>query len=152
MPISVRSISILITLLLSSGLQAEAYKWVDENGVTVYSQTPPPSNVETQRMKPPPQPKETGGQGSRENLEQQYQAMQEREDERKKQAEESKKAEDLQEQRDQNCQAAQHNLKILEGPPRSLVQTPDGEYHRVTQEEREKQKSEAQKMVDQYCD
>ena len=39
--------ALLCCLLLSSALNAEVYRWTDENGVTHFSQTPPPDEVES---------------------------------------------------------------------------------------------------------
>jgi len=39
-------LGILFTLLISSPVGAQVYKWVDENGVTRYSNSPPPEGVE----------------------------------------------------------------------------------------------------------
>lgn len=39
---------VLVFSLISSSVWAEVYKWTDENGVTHYSQTPPPSGQEAE--------------------------------------------------------------------------------------------------------
>ncbi len=48
-------ILIVFTLLISAPLAAKTYRWVDENGVTVYSQKPPPAGPVIE-IKPPPPP------------------------------------------------------------------------------------------------
>ena len=40
-------LGILIILFISSPVGAQVYKWVDENGVTRYSDSPPPEGVES---------------------------------------------------------------------------------------------------------
>lgn len=43
-----------IPLLLAAGLaQAQVYKWKDANGRTIYSDTPPPNQVEAQQVRVP---------------------------------------------------------------------------------------------------
>lgn len=41
-----------LLLLLALGAQAQMYKWVDAQGVTHYSQTPPPAGTQTQTVAP----------------------------------------------------------------------------------------------------
>lgn len=44
----VAGLAVILSLLVSPPLLAEIYKWTDENGVTHYTQTPPPSGQEAE--------------------------------------------------------------------------------------------------------
>ena len=39
-------IALLLALMVTTTAQAEIYRWLDENGVTVYSEMPPPDGGE----------------------------------------------------------------------------------------------------------
>ncbi|MCB1859509.1 MAG: DUF4124 domain-containing protein [Gammaproteobacteria bacterium] len=143
---------LLAATALASAALAGTYRWVDKDGVTVYSQTPPPPGVEATTVKAPPAPPKNSGEDSLDSLKQQYQSFQDREDIRKERMIEQQEDQELQQKREHNCQAAKHNLAILQGPARSLIQTPDGEYQRIDEETRSQQIEEANKMIDQYCD
>ena len=47
-PGSLMALSVFVFALNSSSASAEVYKWTDENGVTHYSQTPPPDGQEAE--------------------------------------------------------------------------------------------------------
>jgi len=129
---------------------AETYRWVDENGVTVYSQTPPPGGVQADRIKAPSPPARSP-QDAWKGLDKQWQEMQDREDTEKERKVQREADEKLQSEIDSNCQAAKHNLQVLESHNRKLIKTPDGEYHRVLPEERQKHIEEARKIIQESC-
>lgn len=66
MPLATRIIA-LLALLAAAGAQAEVYKWVDEDGVTHYSQQPPPggdARVIQPGISAPPEPPSGNGDGN----------------------------------------------------------------------------------------
>jgi len=143
----------LVTLLILAGLatgsQAAMYKWVDGNGLTVYSQTPPASGQST-LIKPPPPPAETPEEAQK-RLNQQIQklddAAEDRELASQKKGEEENQADVFR----TNCANAESNLLNLEGTPRKLMRKPDGEYVRLAEEERQKMIQEARDQIKQFC-
>jgi hypothetical protein len=67
MPLATRIIALLALLMAAAGAQSEIYKWVDEDGVTHYSQQPPPGG-EARVIQPgisaPPEPPSGDGDGN----------------------------------------------------------------------------------------
>ncbi len=144
---------IIFTLILLTGLttgsQAAMYKWVDEDGQTVYSQTPPPSGQST-RIKPPPPPAETPEE-ARQRLNQRLQKFEDKAEDKELAGQKEAKDEELAEVFKRNCAAAQNNLFFLESNPRKLVGQPDGSYVRITEEERQQKMQEAREQVERFC-
>ena len=142
-------IPLLCALLVTSSAYAETYRWVDENGVVSYSQTPPPSGqVETLEIRVP------AGISSEEaskRLDGMRQQLEDRREDRKLAQEEKLKAKQEQQRRQQNCEAARNNLQKLEGLGNRLLKTADGEYRRLTEEERQQRMQEARKNIAENC-
>ncbi len=143
---------IALSISWITGLEAEAYRWVDENGVTIYSQTPPPGQTEAETIKPPPPPAMDSNE-TWNNLNRQWQEMQDREDARKDQKEETTDEKETQEARARNCQAAQRNLKrLVEGRFRMRIKEPDGGYRVLPAEERQAKIEKARQVIEDNCD
>jgi hypothetical protein len=144
-----KKLALLLALMATATAQAEIYRWVDENGVTVYSEMPPPDG-EADRVKTAPAPSETP-----EAMQQQQEAeMQKLEDYRedKELAAEKKQQGQLSKQIDEeNCRNAKDNLDKLIAAAKRLVRMPDGNYVRLTEEQRQKHMEEARKIIDEYC-
>lgn len=115
-------------------LSAETYKWVNEDGVVTYSQTPPPS-VETEKVKirSTKSSSESSSKARLKNLRQRLEDSAEDRELKKEQQEREKEQLAL---KKKNCKAAQSNLRKLEGLGTRLYQK-DGEYKRLTEEERQ---------------
>ena len=141
-------LALLLALLVSAAVQAEIYRWVDENGVTIYSQTPPPDS-EAKRIKTSPAP--TGAENSQRQLEEEMQKLEDyRED--KALAEEKRQKEERERQlNEENCRKARSNLDNLTALSRRLLKMPDGSYQRLTEEQRQQKMEEARKMIEKYC-
>lgn len=113
-----RRLSLVLGLALCVALPAAAqmYKWVDSDGKVKYSDTPPPSNVKTERLRipahAPEAPADTAKGGAQKNtgktgpksLAEQEQAF------RKRQAE-AAKAEQAEEQKEAQARAKEENCK-----------------------------------------
>ena len=144
-----KKLALLLALMVTATAQAEIYRWVDENGVTVYSEIPPPDG-EADTVKTAPAPSETP-----EETQQQLEAdMQKLEDYRedKELAAERKQKEELSKQLDEeNCRNAKTNLDNLIVAAQRLVRMPDGNYVRLTEEQRQQRMEEARKNIDEYC-
>ncbi|HEC05426.1 MAG TPA: DUF4124 domain-containing protein [Thiolapillus brandeum] len=125
-------------LLLAGLAEAKVYKWVDESGKVVFSQTPPPENVpaeEVQVNAPPPAtaPKE---------------AEKETVDEKVK----GNPALDP-ELRREYCEKGRKNLEILESAkPGAGFFTEDKKLVKFTPEEKALRMKEAEAAIKAYCD
>lgn len=142
---------IVVGWLAVAGLaQAAMYKWVDENGVTQYTQYPPP-NRKVEVMVPPPPPAEDPDEAQK-KLEHLLQSQ----DEQRKAAttaeEEQTKAADQAKLRERNCQAARTNLMSLTTGGRKRVMGADGVATYLTEEDRQARIAEAQKQIKEFCD
>ncbi|MCW8907992.1 MAG: DUF4124 domain-containing protein [Sedimenticola sp.] len=136
----------LFTVLWLGSAEARMYRWVDENGVTVYSQSPPATGqaeevkVHTSTAAPAPQAPKPENPGT----ESDNGAATDDGPSKEEIAESSRiKAE--------NCQAARHNLDLYTNLGNKLVKTPDGLYKRLSEEERQEKIRESQRLMDEYC-
>jgi hypothetical protein len=126
------------------------YKWVDEDGEVVYSQFPPPDGREARTMKPPPPPAVSPAQ-AQQHLDQQMQRFADGREDRELAAQKSAEQEQKAGIARQRCETARRNLTGLEGRARQLFKTADGEYRRLTDEERQRKKAELQKVIAEDC-
>lgn len=130
--------------------QAAMYKWVDDKGVTQYTQYPPPDH-KVQVIAPPPPPAEDP-EGAQKKLEATLQKL---DAERKADTaakEEAKKSAEVAKQRQQYCQAARSNLEKLTTGGRRRVTGPDGVATYLPEEERQKKIAEAKDAIKKSCD
>ena len=107
----------IVTLCAALPASAQMYKWVDADGKVRYSDTPPPSNVKTEKLRIPAHaPSDAGAapSGSAKSLATQEQAFRKRQaDEAKAQQEEARKEAEAHD-RAENCRRAKDALANLE--------------------------------------
>jgi hypothetical protein len=129
--------------------QAGIYRWVDDEGVTIYSQTKPATGdaVEIKSSSPPPASK-PAAQKQLDTLQQQTNDAQQKRESRKE--EQRAAAEDAQIRRE-NCEAAKHNLDLYTNLGRRVVKGPDGKYSRPSEEVRQQRIEEAKKSIEEFC-
>ena len=139
----------MLTLISSAPLGAKTYRWVDENGVTVYSQSPPKSGQATE-IKPPPPPA-VSSETARRRLDQQRQTLEDLREDRDLKKEEAKKGQEERAIQENNCAAARNNLQRLIESVRSRWKTADGNYERLPEEERQKRIKTAEDQIKEYC-
>jgi hypothetical protein len=142
--------TILFTILVSltSNLNADTYKWIDEEGVVTYSQTPPPrQGVERVKIRGA----KSGSDESSARLDQLRQRLADSAEDRQiaKQQREEAKAEEKRKR--QNCEAARSNLRKLEGLGNRLYQT-EGEYRRLSEEERQSLMQKEREHIKANCE
>ncbi len=138
-----------IGLLVGWPAAAKTYRWVDENGVTVYSQSPPKSGRASE-IKPPPPPA-VSPEEARRRLDRQRQRLEDLREDRALKKEEAQKQRKEQARRENNCAAARGNLKRLIELSRARWKTPDGDYVRLPEQERQKKIETARKQIEEYC-
>jgi hypothetical protein len=138
-------------LFLQTATASSLYKWVDENGNIVYSQTMPPPGAKVLQqprirgLRTPPPPAES------DNAPQQAQpatstisASSEAEPSRNL-------TEDQQEQYREYCQNLSKNLELLKQPKRVYVGTEDGGRHYLSDEEREEKIRSTNEKITKHC-
>ncbi len=128
--------------------QAATYRWVNDQGVTVYSQIPPPSGEAA--VIPPPPPPPTGA-ATPQPIEEQLKQIEDQKAARQKR--EAKEAEEKKRQAmmEANCRNARHNLKVLEGAANRRFVEAGGGSQRLTEEERQKRIELAKENIKQFC-
>ncbi len=128
---------------------AKTYRWVDDNGVTVYSQTPPPTGNAT-IIKPPPSPA-TPPDEIMQNLKRRQTAI----DEAKKKKNKSGKKETAEarnaEIKQQNCDTSRKNLEEITRHPRVRMKMDDGSYKQLSDEERQAEIDKYNKDIEKFC-
>jgi hypothetical protein len=129
---------------------AAMYKWVDENGVTQYTQYPPP-NREYQTVAPPPTPAEDP-EGAQQDLENLLQQQDEASKAAAEAATEEQQAKDAASQKQRNCQVARQNLTALTTGGRRRLVDEKGVAYYPTEDERQARIAEAQQQIEQFCD
>ena len=142
------SLLLLSLLFVTGSASAEMYKWVDEEGNTHYTQSPPPGDIQAETIAPPPEV-------DTKQAVKQMQEMQEQSDDYEKQkqetAEEQRKKEEEIERKKSNCELARKRLASYTEPRVKFVQ-PDGTRVRATEEERQEQIKKSQEMIDEFCE
>lgn len=142
--------SVLVGWLAVAGLaQAAMYKWVDDQGVTQYTQYPPPDR-KSEAIVPPPPPAEDAA-GAQKKLEDTLQKL---DANRKAQAgaeEKQQKATAAAEQRRKNCEVARGNLEKLTAGGRTRLMGPDGTTH-LSEEDRQARIVTTKEQIKEFCD
>jgi len=144
---------IIAALLLQAPVFAEIYKWTDTSGEVHYTQTPPPSGVASQIIQgaPPPAEPEATIRQEQQKLQEQLDAMEERRAKREEEEAIEKQRQELSKINEKNCITAKNNLAKLQQGGIKRYLTPEGEVIRLTDEDRQRRITEAQKQVAQYC-
>jgi hypothetical protein len=125
------------------------YKWVDENGVTQYTQLPPPVSHKATKIEP-----FTGGSGNEEQLKQLNEKLARDIELRKQQdAEKGLSEEELKMLRQMrlNCQVARTNLAALEDSTNVKFQDASGAVTTFTPEERASKAEGFKRYIDENC-
>ena len=133
----------MILMVITLPSYAALYKWVDDHGVTQYTQSPPPSgHYQEMRAPPPPSEAEPPQQTSQdaptsasaETTTQDEQAL------AKQQAVKS-----------HNCQLARKRLSELQLHSRARLIAPDGSVRIIGGEEMQAEVTETRKMIAENC-
>jgi len=153
----VNSLTTMLALLIAlSGALPQAasgqpYRYVDENGITVYSQVPPPG-AEAATVEIAPAPSDADIDAARERLrsqiEQQFDQSQEQSESAEAQAQQSAAAA----QRAKACAAARQNRQTVQDLGARMLRMPDGSLRRVGDDERQAMLDEADQQIAELCD
>ena len=138
-------------LVGASSAETPMYRWIDESGGVVFSQTPPPPGIEAKLMSKPPPPAESP-EVAKQRLEQQLQVFDEAQKKRQQAKEKAEQTAALAERRAQGCAAAQYNLDLYtNSPPNRLIDDGSGTYRRFTEEERAAKIQQARDYLEKNC-
>lgn len=146
--------TILICFAIVADAAAQVHKWVDENGVTVYSQTAPREPTQAQTIETPSSTA-VDAEAAKQQLDETIKKFDEmdkdrRVSEEKQQIKERQKmdAETLK----KACEQAREYLASLEsGRPQKIVVSADGQAKRLSYEELQKEIEDTRKFIDEAC-
>jgi hypothetical protein len=139
----------MFLLSISTLVSAETYRWVNEEGVVTYSQTPPP-DAESEVVKTYSAPSSDAG-AAKARLQKLRQDLADREEDRALKKEEEQEQNREVKIRKENCKAARSNLRTLSGLANRLYKVGD-DYIRLTEEQKKQRMDEAKKQIEEYCD
>jgi hypothetical protein len=113
-------ISVLLCALITVATtlaNAAVYKWVDENGQTIYSQTPPPAGTgSVERIKAPPRPSSNSGTPAQKSKNDAA-ALNEPQSEKKTQEQDKKKLQQAETERKKHCDEMREDVDTLINKP-----------------------------------
>lgn len=135
----------------AAGPGAELYRWTDAEGVTVYSQRPPPGSEAT-RLTPDRGPSPEESQRALRRLRTLAEQDLDRREEAQRHKQESRERAEGQARRQANCEAARKNLATLEDPRVARVRSAGGEPQALTDETRARYLEAARKTIQESCD
>jgi len=163
--------AVLLPAMLPALAHAEIYKWKDKDGSTRYSDVPPPSNIKNESIgkripKPAPAvvaaPVESGAapatgktgdaaaKGGAPLSKEEAAAKRAQEAEAQKKADAVKQAE--LKFRQESCAAAKKNKAMFGNGGRVMTTDDKGERHYLGDDEISKNKADAQRDVEKFCD
>lgn len=150
-----RRLTLSVLLALSAlTVQAEIYRWVDDQGVTQYSQTPP-TGRDASTVKPPPAPSIDPEQARREQQRQITESLDDYLEDRALAKEKRAKAEEDQARKDKNCEAGRFNLSNLQSDSTKKIvrqiRKPDGTIVPLSDDERQQKIKEAEAVIKENC-
>ena len=141
---------LLLAITWIGAAEARMYRWIDEDGTTVYSQSPPASGeaaeikINTSTSAPPKE--SVTGESSQPDSQTRESPEKPADGPSKEEIAASNKI------KSENCTAARYNLNLDTNLGNRLVKTPDGLYKRLTEEERQQKIEESRKQVGEFCD
>ncbi|HKJ21785.1 MAG TPA: DUF4124 domain-containing protein [Gammaproteobacteria bacterium] len=128
---------------------AQIYRWVDGNGLTHFSQTPPPSG-EYRQIQPPPPPAQDPHK-AQDRINKVNQHFQDQLKAEQKQAQQDHKDRKDRKRQAQRCHRAKKRLTALTVRPHILVKTGDGHTRRMTEPQRQADITATKARIAQYC-
>ena len=131
-------------------VHADVYKWVDAQGQTHYSQTPPPPGQSAKLIetdKPPSVDVENQQKEIESLIQQQAEDKEQQEQRLAKQRQQAQLAEENAEK----CKLARHNLQQYQNNPGRRVMDSEGNVTRPSEEDRQEMIKRLQEAVTEFC-
>ena len=144
-------LALLAASLCAAPAAAKTYRWVDDDGVVVYSQTPPRDGRPTADVRPPPPPPVPPGEARR-RLEERMQRLDDLREDKELAREKRAETQEGQTRRRRACEAARSNLSALQRSMNKRLRLPDGSYQRLDEDERQARLREARRHIEENCD
>jgi hypothetical protein len=141
--------AIIVILSFQSTSYAQAYKWVDENGQTHFSQRAP-TDREADVIKTRPGPKVAPAQSQQavdDLINKQKSDVKTKEQAKIKQQQKAEQAQI----KSKNCDIAKKNLTSYQNKPRGRIKNAEGEYIRVDEIERQNRIKQLKQDIQKHC-
>jgi hypothetical protein len=146
---SISQITLTMTLAVTGlTVSATMYKWVDENGNTIYSENRPGGNYEVEIVQPPAKVDSAKALKDLRDSKNRANKMSSERDGRQQEKETA--AQEVATQK-KNCDIAHAKVASLQ-QPRAKISQPDGSRIRLDEEERQRQIVQANAKVQEWCD
>ena len=126
---------------------AKMYKWVDEDGNTHYTQSPPPGGIQAEELSPPPA---VNTESAQKKLESRVKKADELQAERYKKAELEEKQKQIAAEKELRCSSAKASQASFERPRVNMVNE-DGSRRIMGEEERLAALEKAEAQVKDAC-
>ena len=136
-----------IFIVNSSIAMAAMYKWVDEDGNTHYTQSPPPEGIESKVLKQPPK---IDDKDTSKSFSKQQEYIDKAREKRQKNKEVIKKAEADKAFNQENCRRARARLASYSIPRARILQS-DGSRILPSEDERQKEIAKSNEMIKEWC-
>ncbi|MEQ8428078.1 MAG: DUF4124 domain-containing protein [Gammaproteobacteria bacterium] len=144
-----QTLVLVLAMSVAFSAQAKMYKWVDEDGVTHYTQTPPPGDIESKTIKPRTGPAPKAADKKDNSI---GKNQKDKDDKKKAEAESDDGISDAEyeAQVKQACESARKSYQSYQRP-RVNIQNEDGSYRVAGEEERQAGLKRAQDAINKYC-
>lgn len=136
-------------LCLSTPAMAKLYKWVDENGITQYTETPP-AKGDFNQVKPPPKPA-VDPQKAQDEMDKRLESYQQRRDDAARDKAEADKNAAEKAEKAAKCNKARDNLAYLQSHARIRVTDKDGNVALLGEEKHQEKIKQANDAIKAYC-
>jgi len=140
-------LSLSAAMLISFDSMAKMYKWVDEEGNTHYSQSPP-LGQSSEQIAPPPS---VDTESAQKALEKRREAFSEADEAKAKADEEQRKKDDELALKEKNCRLSKSRLDALQNTRRIRSVDDEGNVSRATEEERQSRVEDTKQKVKKWC-
>jgi hypothetical protein len=146
------TVVLAVAFAVASGIaQAKVYKWVDENGVTQYTQYPPPEGSSSVVNVPTAPAPATAPAEQLRDLQDRLEALNKRQEEEARAQQETEEQHADREKLAADCQRVREELALVSNNPRLMEQGADGSRVRMTEERRQERIAHAQQQLQDHC-
>ena len=151
-----RTLSIIIAMLMSLTASTawaagvKIYKWVDDNGSVIYSQTPPPKGTEAKKIKAPP-PAPVDPIEAMNTLRKRAEAFGKRRDDRLENEQKDTEASDQAKKQGDMCSKLRKNLSDMQSSAQIQVKDEDGKIRIIGEEDRQQRIKSTKGRIQKEC-
>lgn len=148
-PYIYRVLLLTSSVIMCNLASAEMYKWVDADGNTHYTQSPPMGDVSVETIKPPPSRVDT--EAAKKAIEMQKKTLDKIRDDRISAEEEKEKKEEEILAKQQKCKQAKKRLTSYQQRPRVSIENPDGTTRIMSEDERQSEINISKDNIKTFC-